>query len=287
MPDPTFPLTDNLPANLVKAVERALGISCQLVHPRIVFLFFETFSQRRRIALWLRGNRPGKGKPSTAIQLMRKRYMSMCHNMLRRNHSMLKIERVSDFSPLREAVYRLRYTIFNDELHSNQKYIDHNRRIIRDPLDDTCHLYAVVDDGKVVGTMRWNAAANSDLEEYYQGMRIDPGDYQDACLASKIAIAASHRGTAAIFGMAATALVDGLNHGMRYALIRCEPALVSFYERCGFQLSHRVPWNYRAGCREGAVMVFDGHDEEHLRRVGSPVLSHCRAWAARKTMVCL
>jgi GNAT superfamily N-acetyltransferase len=194
---------------------------------------------------------------------------------------MLTIERVPELSPLRHAIYRLRYEVFSDELHHQSKFVDHESRTIRDPLDENCQLFAAVVDGEVVGTIRGNVAAESDLEESYTDMGIHGGDFEDASVTSKLAVALSHRGTTVAYRLASAALVYGLNNGVRFNIIRCEPHLVPFYERLGFKVKHRISHLY-AEWGEGVVMVLDLHDEQHLRQVGSPFLKHYLAWSARQ-----
>lgn len=193
---------------------------------------------------------------------------------------MLKIERVPEFSPLRDEIYRFRYEVFSHELHHHQEDVNHAARAIQDPMDDTCRLFAAMVDGKVVATIRWNAAGDSDLEECFRGMGIDGDEFEAASVTSKLAVAPSHRGTTIGYRLAAAALVDGLDNGIRFNIIRCEPNLVPFYERMGFRMSHRVRWHY-AEWGEGVVMILDLHDEVYLRKVGSPLLRHYLAWAAQ------
>jgi GNAT superfamily N-acetyltransferase len=191
---------------------------------------------------------------------------------------MLKIERVAEFSPLREAIYRLRYDAYTDFWEANQEWLDHGNHIIRDDLDETGHLYAAFSDGELIGTVRSNYVGESDLTDYFERVGIDPSEFANASATFRLAVAPKHRGTTTAIRLAIATFVDGLRDGIQSNIIDTRPVLVPFYEKLGYEVhGHFVDPQY-GPC---ALMVLDIHDEVHLRRVGSPFLKHYLAWAAR------
>ena len=67
----------------------------------------------------------------------------------------------------RERLYEFRYRIYVEEMGRHQRYADHTRRRIEEPLDATAaHFLAVDPAGEVVGCLRWNSGADTDFGEY-------------------------------------------------------------------------------------------------------------------------
>ena len=65
-----------------------------------------------------------------------------------------------------EAVYRLRYDVYVAELGYSQRYADHVRRRIVEPMDDSASLLGAFDGSVLVGTLRTNYAKDSCLSKH-------------------------------------------------------------------------------------------------------------------------
>ena len=57
--------------------------------------------------------------------------------------------------------------VYCEELGRSSPYADHDRKVIRDNLDDFGHTFIAVDDGKTIGTLRANLAASGDAASSY------------------------------------------------------------------------------------------------------------------------
>jgi predicted GNAT family N-acyltransferase len=83
---------------------------------------------------------------------------------------MIRIREASSNEEL-ETVFGFRYRIYVDEMGRPQKDADHERRRIRDKLDDTAINLAAWNDGEIVGVARVNFARNGHLgmyDEFYE-----------------------------------------------------------------------------------------------------------------------
>ena len=56
----------------------------------------------------------------------------------------------------KEAVYRFRYEIYVAEMGRYRGIADHERRLFREPEDDTARIFYAAKGGEVVATSRFN-----------------------------------------------------------------------------------------------------------------------------------
>jgi N-acyl-L-homoserine lactone synthetase len=66
-----------------------------------------------------------------------------------------------------EAIYRFRYAIYVEEMHRKQKHADPLTRQICDPLDAGAYVLGVWEQEEVVGTLRTNFLAETEVGEYF------------------------------------------------------------------------------------------------------------------------
>ena len=60
----------------------------------------------------------------------------------------------------REQVFKLRYSIYVEEMGKSQHYADHKHKKVEEPLDSSANIFAAFQNGRVVGTIRNNLAIN-------------------------------------------------------------------------------------------------------------------------------
>lgn len=53
-----------------------------------------------------------------------------------------------------EAVYRFRYRVYVEEMNRQERYADHDRKRIEEPMDAENTIIGAFKDGQVVGTVR-------------------------------------------------------------------------------------------------------------------------------------
>jgi hypothetical protein len=73
----------------------------------------------------------------------------------------------------RNDVYRFRYRIYVEQMGRRQKYADHVRKLIVEPLDEAARIYAAYLDGIIVGTIRGNRFSDLATGYYRKIYRID------------------------------------------------------------------------------------------------------------------
>lgn len=73
----------------------------------------------------------------------------------------------------REDVYRFRYRIYVEQMGRRQKYADHQRKMIAEPLDETATIYAAYLNGALVGTIRGNRFSDPHTDYYRRLYKVD------------------------------------------------------------------------------------------------------------------
>jgi hypothetical protein len=73
----------------------------------------------------------------------------------------------------RNEVYRFRYRIYVEQMGLRQKYADHVRKRVVEPLDETARIFAAHFDGAIVGTIRGNRFSDLSTAYYRKLYRVD------------------------------------------------------------------------------------------------------------------
>jgi GNAT superfamily N-acetyltransferase len=170
----------------------------------------------------------------------------------------------------REAVYRLRYRVYVEELGFQQVYADHERKTVQDPLDATAIVLLAEVGGEVVGTVRTNIASDSDLGRYAALHRLHElrgVARSQITMTSKLIVDARYRQ-----GRIARQLVHAIfriavMHSVVVDFIDCEGRLLPLYERLGYRRTSEQPFEHpELGPRYPLCLWTDA---AYLTRVGS------------------
>jgi hypothetical protein len=73
----------------------------------------------------------------------------------------------------RDEVYGFRYRIYVEQMGLRQKYADHVRKRVVEPLDEAARIYATWFNGAIVGTIRGNRFSDLPTTYYRKLYRID------------------------------------------------------------------------------------------------------------------
>lgn len=172
-----------------------------------------------------------------------------------------------------EAVARLRYEIYVEELGYAQPSADPGSRTIHEPVDsEGLVLGAFFADGRLLGSIRIAPSeapglSSPEIYRWEQRRRSAPGQVFHA---SKLLVAHEERGSRIGFQLIRAAALAALRLGWRYAFLECYPHLVPLYERIGFQLRAQASDPVFGSV---TIMEWDLGDLEHLRRIRSPMLA--------------
>lgn len=177
-----------------------------------------------------------------------------------------------------EAVARLRYDVYVEELGRDRACADHEARTLHEPLDEEgIVIGAFTREGCVVGTIRLTPSTAHGLScrtmyGFEPREAVCPGGI---VVASKLIVAAGHRGTHLGLQIIRSATRIALRRGWRFCFLVTYENLVALYQRVGFvNRRHSVHPIYG----EVIIMEWDMLDVEHLRAVRSPMLKDVMAF---------
>lgn len=192
-----------------------------------------------------------------------------------RNETSLSI-RVARTAAEREAIYRLRYEIYVEEMHRLQPHADHARRRIEEPADKTAILLGAWDSGELVGTLRINLTRDSKIEypEIYDLDAYESIFPKKTALLTKLMIKQNRRGGRICLNIFRETYKVLRTEGALAIVIDANDHLLSLYQRIGFRpikekVSHPI---------YGLVtpMVMFLRDQMYFNEIRSPLADLCR-----------
>ncbi len=179
----------------------------------------------------------------------------------------------------REAVFRLRYEVYVEELGRDREYADHARRQLRDKLDhDGARIYAAFAGGRALATVRANYLRDGEVGEYEEDYALRELTARErwACsITTRLMVAPAYRRSAVTSALCRAIYRDGMAVGIESNYVDCDPRHVPFFEALGFRVVRPSFEHERYG--EGVVLRLDVLDCEHLERVRSPFRRDLRA----------
>lgn len=173
----------------------------------------------------------------------------------------------------KEAVFRFRYSIYVDEMKRPQRYADHERRWITDPLDEYADILAVWQGDDVVGTVRMNPLRRNPLDEYrrlYGIENLSRHDLVGTSISTRIMLAAHVRRSPVSGKLLVAAFNHGRKLGIKYDYCDCNDPVLGFFERIGYRFIRRVQ---HPEYGDVSVMQLDLEDIAYLKSIRSPLVS--------------
>ena len=170
-----------------------------------------------------------------------------------------------------EAVGRLRYRVYVEEMARTQDHADHHARRIIEPLDEHARIFAALDGGDVVGTLRANVGAESDFgcyEALYDMRALDPYYPRELSITTKFILAPAYRRTALVRRFLEIGYAYAIERGVRFDLMDCNSPLLPVFLGAGYRQVRPNVIHHEYGVVHPLVLVV--HDTEHFAAVGSP-----------------
>jgi len=178
----------------------------------------------------------------------------------------------------RQAVYRLRYRVYIEEMGRKLDDVDHKNKMIYDELDDWSILVYARIGGEIVGTTRLNIGQMADFPPYlinFFGMQpfhdySSKSGFPNLCFSSKIMVTEVYRRRSQVtYLLVAKGYEISRDSQVQFLFGGSAPYVVPFYENLGFR-------RYTAGESipdYGYLIPFVlvNEDVEHLRAVRSPL----------------
>ena len=178
----------------------------------------------------------------------------------------------------RNRIYRFLYEVWSDEFSRCMDGMDHDRRIMKDTLDETAqHFIAVDDSGRILGCVRVNLLDQCPFPPFLsEHMKLDAlvsvFEKQSIGYNSHFAVAPDARGKTVASLLIGALYRYCLNEGITIGICYCALQYVTFY----YQLGYR-PYtdNFRIDAGIRVPLVHCGRDRDYLRSIRSPLARLC------------
>ena len=139
----------------------------------------------------------------------------------------------------RERIFRFRYDVYVTEMGKSPAEADHQKKIIRDELDDDAHLLYAEDEGQIVGTVRLNCRSKKKFpdvwEQRYDLEKFAPSFGDHISMTSRMMVAKDYRGSSVPAALVGAVYSAGREMGSKFDFCNCAPSLLEFYEQIGFR----------------------------------------------------
>jgi CRP-like cAMP-binding protein/predicted GNAT family N-acyltransferase len=179
-----------------------------------------------------------------------------------------------------EAVYRLRYEIYVEEMGYAFPGVDHQGRRLAEPFERPTRRLMAEDDGALVGTLQFNWGAEcpftDDERRIYRlsDFVAFAGD-ESTMIASRFMTRSSHRDSDLPARMLDAMFEFALDNEVRLLFADCRPHLINNYLRLGFRTYAKTYNDPTAGMLAPLIFVID--DVAHLERIKSRLAPLFRA----------
>lgn len=194
------------------------------------------------------------------------------------SHRIVKVETEQQ----RAELYRFRYRVYVEELQMTQ-VADHERRWLYDDLDEVGVSFMLVDDDKVMGSLRLvylqdvapdNPLYTQLVDKFGLAPALEHFGVNAICTTSRFILDQQLRHGKAIFRLMQAGYRDAHERGMRLNYGDCSPQMLPLYEHLGYrrytdgyndtQYGYKVP-----------ILMLAG-DCQQFARVRSPLLRLAR-----------
>ena len=132
-----------------------------------------------------------------------------------------------------EAVYRLRYSVYVEEMGRYQETADHEGRRLVEPEDEHGWIFFARDGDDVVGTARlsWGADGFSprQIDEYSLAPFLEQVPVRMLAVGERVMVMAKYRGTGLVDELLELRRQACADHDIRIVFSACEPHLLSLY----------------------------------------------------------
>ncbi len=176
-----------------------------------------------------------------------------------------------------DQLYKLRYSVYEEELNYKEKNADHKLKTLRDSLDISGQIFGYFKNNEAIGTVLTNYAKDSDLGHYpelYKMHDLDHGSYFDSTISTKLIVRKDYRSTSIAFRLACATYIQQIKDNLMYSFVDCERNMLSFYLRLGYKVHQKDFYHPEYG--DGVVLVLELQNIGHLEKCKSPFAKYYR-----------
>jgi CRP-like cAMP-binding protein/predicted GNAT family N-acyltransferase len=171
-----------------------------------------------------------------------------------------------------EAIYRLRYDVYVEEMGYAFPGVDHGGRRLAEPLARPTRLLMAEEEGALVGTLQFNWGSECPFTDderriYRLSDFIAMVGDESTMIASRFMTRPSHRDSDLPARMLDQMFEFALNHDVQLLFADCRPHLINNYLRLGFRTFATTYNDPTVGMLAPLVFVID--DVAHLERIRS------------------
>ncbi len=188
----------------------------------------------------------------------------------------------------KQAIYRLRYQIYVEELEWDPPMADHANRLLYDELDDEANCYLLEADGEPAGTLRINylpqIADNASLRSrYHLDPVLETFAADEIMLSGRFMLHPRLRHGRFIMALLGRAYQDARSAGIRLNFADCSPYMLPLYEHLGYRRYADPFEDPGFGYKLPLIMLMG--DSEGFTRAGSPLAREAQAFTPDEAAV--
>jgi len=180
----------------------------------------------------------------------------------------------------KQAVYRLRYGIYVEEMGKYKSVADHQRRLFSEPCDAHSRIFYATEDGEMVATARvtWGGDAplpQRMIDQYGLVPFLAELPQSAISVGERGMVVPRLRGTDLFMRLIGASLRFANEHRIQVCFGDCEPHLLNLY----LGLGQRTYSRRNVNSTEAGYLIpilFVPEDVAYLRRINSPLLEYVR-----------
>lgn len=181
----------------------------------------------------------------------------------------------------REAIYRLRYQVYIEEMNGGDRHqeADAQAQQLRDEWDDRAHHFYAMQQDTVVACARVIMRRDGllECEEHFNLERFGPSYPQHIGMTSRLALHPGHRGSHLLKQLTCAIYQFLREEEIHFNFIDCHTRLLPLYSRLGFR-AYRPGFNH-AQYTYVVPLVLVVDDLEYLEQVKSPFVPIAKNYA--------
>lgn len=186
---------------------------------------------------------------------------------------------IANTSSEKEAIYTLRYRIYIKDMGLSPDEADHQKKWLRDELDEISTNYALHREGILVGALRVTPLGKVPnpqkmIDKFQLQPAINAFGIEAIITTSRFMLDPNVRHGRTIFDMIEVSFNDSISKGVRLNYGDCSPSLVPFYEHMGYRRYTRAYNDSNYGYKLPILMI--GRDQKWFKQVRSPLSRICQ-----------